>query len=178
MNIKKDIIKKAKRIQLLISDIDGVLTSGEIIILDNNEEIKIWNVKDGLGYNELSKTYPRIKTAWITGRKSLQVEKRAKDVKIDYLIQNCTNKKDALNNILKKSKLDISEIAYIGDDIIDICVLKVVGFSVCPLDSCEEVRNTVDYVSVFKGGAGVAREVIEIIMKAKGQWQTVLDRYT
>jgi 3-deoxy-D-manno-octulosonate 8-phosphate phosphatase (KDO 8-P phosphatase) len=177
MNNEKTIIEKAKNIKLLACDIDGVLTRGEIIVLNNGEEIKIWNVKDGMGYSELFKTFPRIKTAWITGRKSLQVEKRAKVLKIDYLMQDCINKKETLKKILGESSIDIHEAAYIGDDLVDIPVLKAAGFSACPMDACEDVRKNVDYISSFKGGEGAVREIIEIIVQAKGEWKRVLDRY-
>ncbi|GMO67027.1 MAG: hypothetical protein Nk1A_4910 [Endomicrobiia bacterium] len=177
MKIERDIIDKAEKIKLLASDIDGVLTRGEIIILNNCEEIKIWNVKDGMGYSELFKTQPRIKTAWITGRQSLQVEKRAKDMSIDYLVEACMNKMLALKKILEKNGFNASEVAYIGDDIVDISVLKAVGLSICPIDACEEVKKHVDCVSVFKGGEGVVREVIELIMKAKGEWEKALSSY-
>jgi 3-deoxy-D-manno-octulosonate 8-phosphate phosphatase (KDO 8-P phosphatase) len=177
MKNKKDIIEKAKNIRLLTCDVDGVLTRGEIIIFDNAEEIKIWNVKDGMGYYELLKTSPRIRTAWITGRQSYQVEKRAKDMKIDYLIQNCIKKKDAFKKILKQNDLELSETAYIGDDIIDIPVLNLVGLSVCPMDACKDVKKCVDYISSYNGGEGVVREIIELIMRAKGEWRKTINRY-
>ncbi|MCA6085219.1 KdsC family phosphatase [Candidatus Endomicrobiellum agilis] len=178
MKNKKDIVKKAKNIKLLACDVDGILTHGEMIVLNNGEEIKIWNVKDGTGYNQLSKISPKIKTAWITGRQSSQVEKHAKNMSIDYLIQNCINKMVALEKILKESGLKVSETAYIGDDIIDISVLKAARLSVCPMNACEDVKKYVDYVSILNGGEGIVREVIELIMKAKGEWKKSLDRYT
>jgi 3-deoxy-D-manno-octulosonate 8-phosphate phosphatase (KDO 8-P phosphatase) len=175
ISINNKIIKKVKNIKFFACDVDGVLTHGEIIILESNEEIKIWNVKDGFGYRELLKTMPKIKTAWITAGKSNQVKKRADDIGIDYVFQNCTNKIEAINKIAKKEKLNLSEIAYIGDDIVDISVLSVVGFSVCPLDASEDVKNIVDYISKFNGGYGVVREIIEIIMKINGMW--VINKY-
>ncbi|MDR1400765.1 MAG: HAD hydrolase family protein [Endomicrobium sp.] len=177
IKIEKDIIEKAEKIRLLACDVDGVLTHGEIIVLNNCEEIKVWNVKDGMGYNELFKIRPRIKTAWITGGRSFQVEKRAKDMSIDYLVQGCMNKVLALKRILKKNGLNASEVAYVGDDIVDISVLKVVGLSICPMNACEEVKKHVDRVSAFNGGEGVVREVIELIMKAKGEWEKTLSSY-
>jgi YrbI family 3-deoxy-D-manno-octulosonate 8-phosphate phosphatase len=170
LSINNNIIKKIKNIKFFACDVDGVLTHGEMIILENNEEIKIWNVKDGLGYYELLKTVPRIKTAWITAGKSNQVKIRANSIGIDYVFQDCMNKLEAINEITKKEKLNLSEIVYIGDDIIDICVLSVVGFSVCPLDASEDVKCIVDYISKFNGGCGVVREIIEIIMKINGLW--------
>ena len=173
----QNIINKAKNIKLLACDIDGVLTRGEITIFNDGEEIKIWNVKDGMGFSILSKTSPRIKTAWITGRQSRQAEKRMKDLKIDYLVSNCSNKKEALDKISKENGFDISEVAYIGDDIIDIVALKAVGFSACPKDACEDVKNCVNYISSFNGGEGAAREIIEKILKAKSEWQRILGTY-
>ncbi|MDR1418103.1 MAG: HAD hydrolase family protein [Endomicrobium sp.] len=169
-----NIIEKAKKVKLLACDVDGVLTKGEIIIFNNGEEIKIWNVKDGMGYNLLSKSGLNIQTAWITGRGSLQVQKRAKVIKIDYLVEDCSDKLKALNEILKNLELTLNEVAYIGDDVIDIAVLKSVGFSACPKDAVEDVKNNVLYVSPLNGGKGVLRDVIEIIMKSQGVWEKVL----
>jgi 3-deoxy-D-manno-octulosonate 8-phosphate phosphatase (KDO 8-P phosphatase) len=100
-----------------------------------------------VGYNELLKISTEIKTAWITGRQSFQVEKRAKDMNIDYLVQNCTGKIVALEKILKENGFKTSEMAYMGDDIIDISILRAAGRSVCPMDTCKEVKKYVDYVS-------------------------------
>ena len=174
---KSQIVKKAKNIKLLAYDVDGVLTRGEIIVLNNEEEIKIWNVKDGLGYYELRRIFPRVKTAWITGRESEQVKKRAESMGIDYLVQNCMSKKSAFDAILEETGFKASESAYIGDDIVDIPVLKFAGLSVCPQDAIEEVKKYADMVSSFRGGEGVVRDVIELILKAKGEWKKVLERY-
>ncbi|MDR0723745.1 MAG: HAD hydrolase family protein, partial [Endomicrobium sp.] len=150
---------------------------GEIIIFNNGEEVKIWNVKDAMGYNLLSKSGLNIKTAWITGRKSLQVEARAKDIKIDYLVQDCNYKLKALNDILKTLGLTLNEVAYIGDDIIDIPVLKSVGFSACPRDAVKDVKSNALYVSPLDGGKGVLRDVIEIMMKSQSVWDKILDKF-
>jgi 3-deoxy-D-manno-octulosonate 8-phosphate phosphatase (KDO 8-P phosphatase) len=166
-----NIIEEAKKIKLLACDVDGVLTAGEIIIFNNGEEIKIWNVKDGMGYNLLSRSGLNIQTAWITGRGSLQIQKRAKDIKIDYLVENCSDKLKALNEMLKILSLTLNEVAYIGDDVMDIPVLKCVGFSACPKDAVKDVKDNVLYVSSLNGGEGVLREVIEIVMKSQGAWK-------
>jgi 3-deoxy-D-manno-octulosonate 8-phosphate phosphatase (KDO 8-P phosphatase) len=174
---KAQLNKKARNIKLIACDVDGVLTRGEIIIFNDGEEIKIWNVKDGLGYHELKQTFPHIKTAWITGRESEQVKKRAESMGIDYLVQNCMNKKAAFDAILAESAVEASETVYIGDDIVDIPVLKLAGLSVCPADASEDVKKCVDMVSSFKGGEGAVRDVIELVLKAKGLWRNVLERY-
>lgn len=177
MKDKSQIIKKAKNIKLLACDVDGVLTRGEIILLNNGEEVKIWNVKDGLGYSLLREAVPNIKTAWITGRSSEQLKNRAEDLKIDYLVQSCTNKKAALDAILHETGLMVSETAYIGDDIIDIPVLSRAGFSICPKDASDELKKHVDYISKLNGGEGIVREIIEIILKSKGYWKKILEKY-
>jgi 3-deoxy-D-manno-octulosonate 8-phosphate phosphatase (KDO 8-P phosphatase) len=173
---KERLNKKAKNIKLIACDVDGVLTRGEIIILNCGEEVKIWNVKDGLGYHELTKVFPRIKTAWITGRESEQVKRRAESLGVDYLVQNCVCKKAAFDAILKESGIKASETVYIGDDIVDIPVLKLAGLPVCPQDAVQEVKKHADMVSAFKGGEGVVRDVIELVLKAKGEWKKVLER--
>lgn len=177
MKNKSALLKKAKKIKLLISDIDGVLTRGEIIILSSGEEVKIWNVKDGLGYTFLRDIYPQVKTAWITGRGSLQVQERAKSMKIDYLIKDCMTKKDAFDKLLAKTGLKAQEAAYIGDDIVDISVLKAAGLSVCPKDAVASVKKYVDCVSKFNGGEGVVREIIDLILEAKGRLGNICGKY-
>jgi 3-deoxy-D-manno-octulosonate 8-phosphate phosphatase (KDO 8-P phosphatase) len=171
------ILEKAKDIKLLACDIDGVLTRGEILILNSGEEVKIWNVKDGMGYSLLSKMSYKVKTAWITGRGSIQIQNRAKDMKIDYLVQNCMNKKEALEEIAKKENLDLSQISYIGDDIVDVPVLKAVGLSSCPADACADAKEAAVFILSLNGGEGLVREMIEIIMKASGEWKKVLERF-
>ncbi|MDR0618219.1 MAG: HAD hydrolase family protein [Endomicrobium sp.] len=174
----RSVLDTAKNVKLLACDIDGVLTKGKIIIFNNGEEIKDWNVKDGMGYALLFMSELNIKTAWITGRGSLQVQKRAKDIKIDYLVENCSDKLKALNNILGATGLNLSEAAYIGDDIIDLPVLKSVGFAACPKDAAQDVKNNSLYISSLNGGEGVVRDVIEIIMKSQGVWKKVLDKFS
>jgi 3-deoxy-D-manno-octulosonate 8-phosphate phosphatase (KDO 8-P phosphatase) len=174
----RSVLDRAKNVKLLVCDIDGVLTKGEIIVFNNGEEIKIWNVKDGMGYTLLFMSGLNIKTAWITGRGSLQIQKRAKNIKIDYLVENCSDKLKALNNILEATGLNLTEVAYIGDDIIDLPVLKSVGFAACPKDATEDVKNNALYISSFNGGEGVVRDIIEIIMKSQGVWKKVLDRFS
>lgn len=171
------ILSAAKNIKLIATDIDGVLTAGEVILLENNEEIKIWNVKDRAAIAYIQKHLPDVKFAWITGRQSKQVTLRARELKIDRLIQSCDDKKEALAGIAADLKINLSQVAYIGDDIIDIGVLKSAGLSVCPADASDDVKQNVLYISAYEGGKGVLREVCEIILKSKGEWDKVLQYY-
>ena len=166
-NYSSKILKAAKGIKLIASDIDGVLTAGEIILLPDGNELKIWNVKDGAGVSLIKKNLSDIKFVWITARKSKQVELRAKELKIDLLIQNCRDKKSEILKIAKKYNIDISSVAYIGDDIIDLPVLKITGLSACPNDAVEEVKKVSKYVSKYCGGKGAFRDICNLILKAQ-----------
>ena len=172
----KQLLKIASKIKLIATDIDGVLTAGEIIVLESGEEIKIWNVKDRQGLHTLKQNMPNIKIAWITGRKSKQVEIRAKEQKIDYLVQECKDKVKSILDIANKLSIGLSEIAYIGDDIIDLPVLRKVGLSVCPKDAVIEAKKVSKYISQYDGGKGVFREVCEILLKANNKWDEIINR--
>ena len=173
----KQLLNTASKVKLIATDIDGVLTAGEVIVLENGEEIKIWNVKDRQGLHTLKQNLPDIKIAWITGRKSKQVEIRAKEQKVDYLIQECRDKMKAIIDIANKLSIGLSEIVYIGDDIIDLSVLKKVGLSVCPKDAVVEAKKVSKYISQYDGGKGVFREVCEILLKANKKWEEIINKH-
>jgi 3-deoxy-D-manno-octulosonate 8-phosphate phosphatase (KDO 8-P phosphatase) len=172
----KQLLNTASKIKLVATDIDGVLTAGEVIVLENGEEIKIWNVKDRQGLHTLKQNLPDIKTAWITGRKSKQVEIRAKEQKVDFLVQECKDKLKAVIDIANKMSIGLSEVAYIGDDIIDLSVLKKAGLSVCPKDAVLEAKKISKYISQYDGGKGVFREVCEILLKANKKWEEIINK--
>ena len=177
MKINKKIYTKAKKIKLIASDIDGVLTDGKIIILENGEELKYWDVYDRFAYTLLRNYAKDIKLAWVTGRKSEQVETRAKEVGIHYLYQGCMNKISAINEILEKENFNIDEVAFLGDDLVDLSVMSKCGFSACPKNASEDVKKSADYITDAESGEGVFREVIEIVFKSKGLWENVLKQY-
>ncbi|MFC1546796.1 KdsC family phosphatase [bacterium] len=164
---------KAEKIKLIATDIDGVLTKGEIIFTGSGKEIKIWNVRDGLACTML-KSAGHIKLAWITGRTSDNVKERSRELKIDYVIQGCLSKKQAIDFIVEKEKIDAEQIAYIGDDVVDIPALREAGLAVCPSDAVKEVKDVSDYISHVKGGEGVFRDIVEVVLKAKNKWQDAI----
>ena len=177
MKISRPLINKAKKIKLIATDIDGVLTDGRIIILNSGEEVKTWDVGDRFAFTLLRNFAPGLKIAWITGRKSPQVEARAGEVGVHHLYQRCMDKFSAVSEILAKENISIEETAFIGDDLLDLPVLMRCGFAACPKNSAEEVREEVDYITAAEGGRGVFREVVEIILKSQGIWKNVLKKY-
>lgn len=158
-------------------DIDGVLTGGEIVVLNSGEEIKLWNVKDRFGFTLARKADSGLKFFWITGRQSKEIENQAKEISIDSVYQNCYDKLAAFKEILKNFTVQSAEVAYLGDDLMDLPVLKRVGFSVCPSDAPEDLKKIVDYVSPNPGGKGVFREIVEMVLKAKGLWRKAVSDY-
>lgn len=157
--------EKAEKIKLIAFDVDGVLTNGEIIYNDKGEEFKIFNAKDGQGIALLGKK--DIITAIITARKSNIVDKRAKDLDIKHVYQGSKRKIEAMEELLKIYSLDFSQIAYVGDDLPDICILEKAGFACCPKDAIEDVKKICHFVSEKNGGKGAVREIADFILKSK-----------
>ena len=172
---KRQITETAKNIKLLILDVDGVLTDGSIILDNKGNEFKAFHVRDGHGIKMLIRA--GIHVAIITGRRSKVVERRAKELGIAEVYQKCYNKIEAYNRIKSKFSLRDNEIAFIGDDIVDLPLLKRAGLSFAVADSPEEVKSHASSVTKNRGGRAAAREVTDIILKAKGLWNKVIDGY-
>ncbi|MDD5344087.1 MAG: HAD family hydrolase [Smithella sp.] len=173
--MKKNIQNKLFKIKLLILDVDGVMTDGSIIMDDEGRESKSFNVLDGHGLKMVQRY--GIRVAILTGRQSKVVEYRAKDLGITDVYQGALNKKEVFEKIIGKHKLSADEVAYLGDDIVDIPVLKRVGFSAAVADALDVVKKSVNYVTKNKGGHGAVREVCEMILQAQGKWPEVEAKY-
>ena len=152
---------------MLIIDVDGVLTDAGMYYSEKGDELKKFNTRDGMGI-ELWRN-AGFKTAIITNEKTKIVERRAKKLKVDDLCQNAKNKMGVTNQLLNKYNLAYDEIAYIGDDINDIPLLKKVGFSSAPLDAMGKVKKIVDYICKKKGGEGAVREIIDWMLNEKNK---------
>ena len=159
-------------IKLVLLDVDGTLTDGGIYRGNNGEELKRFNVKDGYAIVNAQKL--GIEFGIITGRKSELVEIRAKELKIKYLYQGISEKTVILEEIMKKDSLSKEEIAYMGDDLNDLLIMKQVGSSGTPKDAVDEVIQVADFVSKKNGGSGAVREFIEHILKKDGKWEIFL----
>jgi len=173
--MKKTLIKKIKPVRLVLFDVDGVMTDGGIHYTDQGVEIKSFNVKDGHGIKLLMRA--GIEAGIITARQSKTVDVRARDLGITIVAQGRKDKLEAFEEIIKKGAIKPEEVAYVGDDVVDLPVLRRVGFSAAVSDAVEEVKAAVDYVTISKGGRGAVREVIELILKAQGKWDEVMKRY-
>ena len=166
-----NIKKKARNIKLLIMDVDGVLTPAYIIIDGLGREIKVFNVQDGFGIMLWRRA--GLKTAIITAGKSPAIRKRASMLKIDALYEKAFNKREAYGELKKRFKVSDNEVSFIGDDLIDLPILKKVGLA-CSVPNCnDEIRDHVDYISKRMGGKGAVREIIDILLKSKGLWKDV-----
>jgi len=172
---KKDLIKIARNINFVIFDVDGVLTDGRIIIDNKGNELKFFHVRDGHGIKMLIRA--GINVALITGRSSKVVERRARELGITEVFQRCFDKRKAYEKLAEKYSLDDHEVAYVGDDIVDIPLLQRIGFPVVVADADDEVKARALMVTEKGGGRGAAREVCDFILKAKGYWKAILDGY-
>jgi 3-deoxy-D-manno-octulosonate 8-phosphate phosphatase (KDO 8-P phosphatase) len=162
-------------IKYVFFDVDGVLTRGEIIYTSSGEEIKSFNVKDGLGIMLLNKA--GIETGILTARESKVVEKRAKELRMTDIFTGQHDKFSKYQELLKNKNLKPENIAYIGDDLIDLKVLKNCAFSAAPQDAVDEVKDAVDLVTKRKGGEGAVREFCEAILKRNGLWDNIIESY-
>lgn len=169
------LLSRIRGIKLLILDVDGVMTDGRIIIDDAGLESKHFNVRDGHGLKILMRC--GIDVVLLTGRKSHVVDHRAADLGIKEVHQGIWNKREVFDEILKRRKLSPEETAYVGDDVVDIPLLKRVGFAVAVADACPEATGVADYVTEHPGGRGAVREVCEVILKVQGRWGEVAARY-
>lgn len=151
------------KIKVLALDVDGVLTDGSLTFSQNGEEFKTFNAKDGQGIVCLNKA--GFITVIITARKNGTVEHRAKNLGIKELHQGVKFKLPVLEQILEKYNLTFENVAYMGDDLPDICILEKVGLSCCPNDAVEEVQKVCKFKSKYNGGRGAVREVCDVILR-------------
>lgn len=173
--IEERILNKIRKVRLLILDVDGVMTDGRIIIDDAGLESKQFDVKDGHGLKILMKY--GIGVALVTGRRSRVVDHRAADLGITEVHQGIWNKAEVFEEILKRRQISPEETACVGDDVVDIPILRLAGFSVAVADAVPEARQIADYVTRHRGGRGAVREVCEVILKAQNRWHDVAVKY-
>lgn len=157
---------KIRKIKMLLTDVDGVLTDAGVYYSVSGEELKRFSLRDGMGVERLKKLV-KIKTGIISGEKSLLVRKRADKLDIEEIHLGKKNKLKTLKSICKQNELELSEIAYIGDDVNDLEVIEEAGLTACPVDAMKQIKTKVDIVLDNKGGNGAFREFAEIIIEEK-----------
>lgn len=162
-------------VRLLLLDVDGVLSDGRIVYDAHGTEIKTFDVKDGHGIKMLQRA--GIEVGIISGRSSRVVNVRAKELGIEILYQGISDKALPYAEIVKQLGLRDEEVAYIGDDIVDLPILHRVGFAVATADAVDDIRPYVHYVTNRCGGRGAVREVCDLILKARGEWQSLMADY-
>ena len=168
----KEQIKKAAQIKAIFFDVDGVLTDGRIIYDETGKEIKNFNVKDGYIISHLKKA--GILVGIITGRDSKVVSNRAAELKLDFCHQGIVDKFSVFDKLVAFHKLKKKQVAYIGDDINDLGVLRACGLSACPADTFDYIKKEVDIVTEARGGEGVVREIADLVLAAKGILDKIL----
>jgi 3-deoxy-D-manno-octulosonate 8-phosphate phosphatase (KDO 8-P phosphatase) len=166
---------KAEKVQLLLLDVDGVLTDGSIIYHQDGTESKGFHTQDGFGLRLLKEA--GFSLGLITARSSASVERRAKELHFDHLIMGCSNKLQAYQDLLAQTGLRSEQTAYMGDDWLDLPVLLHAGCSFAPANATYEVQQRVDHVTEGRGGQGAVREVCGLLLEAKGVLNTLLKQH-
>lgn len=163
-------------IKLIVLDVDGTLTDGKVYYDNNGNEFKSFNVKDGMGIGQAIKS--GIEFAIITGRSSLSVDRRSRELGIQHIYQGINCKKEVVEILLDKLNLTYENILYIGDDINDLEVMSYVKYAACPANSVEEIKEISFFISKYNGGEGAVREIIEYVLKKQGKWDKIVKNYS
>lgn len=179
MSTNDELRARARKIKLLLMDVDGTLTDGGVCLIstpgvEGVAEMKVFNSKDGAGLKIAG--IMGIRTGFITGRSSPAVQRRARELSVDYVYLGQSTKMAAFEECVQKAGVTPEETAYLGDDLPDIPVASRAGLAVAVADAAPEVKAACHYVTRAKGGEGAAREVIELILKAQDRWEEAIPR--
>jgi 3-deoxy-D-manno-octulosonate 8-phosphate phosphatase (KDO 8-P phosphatase) len=162
-------------VKILVLDVDGVLTDGSIYINDHGDEMKAFNSRDGHGIKLLQRA--GIEAAIITGRVSRALKHRAEELGIRHIYQNAKDKRDAILKLSSDLGIDTREMAYMGDDVVDVPAMVLCAMSFAPSDAMDIVKEKAEYVTKLAGGKGAVREAIEILLRKEGLYDEVMKRY-
>ena len=173
--VPADVVARASRVTTLILDVDGVLSDGRLIYDEFGDELKVFDVQDGTGLVFWQRV--GLKSAIITARRSKLVKRRAKELSVDFLAQHAFKKLPVYEALASRWRLSPEQVCAIADDLMELPILRRVGFAVAVPDAVEEVKAASHYITRRPGGRGAVREVVELILKAKGLWQEALRPY-
>lgn len=157
------------KIKYLVIDVDGTMTDGGVYYDEHGNELKKFCTKDGAGFFAARRVGMQLIV--LTGRECAATTRRMTEMKVDHLVQNCRDKVTYLRQFMEDHKIRKEEIGYLGDDLNDIPPMELCGFAGCPADACIEVKERADYVSPIKGGYGAMRDIIEYLLRERGEWE-------
>jgi 3-deoxy-D-manno-octulosonate 8-phosphate phosphatase (KDO 8-P phosphatase) len=173
MALPHQVAGSVQKIKFVLLDVDGVLTDGRVGLLPDGGEIKYFSIYDGLAIRMAQRV--GLEVGFISGRRSREVVVRGEELDVKVIIQGSTDKVKDVQNLLETKGLSLEEIAYVGDDLPDIPLLRRVGFSAAPRNAAEPVKYHVHYVTRNTGGDGAVREVIDLLLKTSGKWDEIID---
>lgn len=162
-------MSKWDKIKYLVIDVDGTMTDAGIYYDEHGNELKKFCTKDAAGFFAAKQTGIRVMV--LTGRECAATTRRMSEMKVDYLVQNCKDKISYLTQFMKDNGISREEMGYLGDDLNDLPPMGLCSFVGCPADACHEVRERADYVSDVKGGYGAVRDIIEHMLRERGEWE-------
>lgn len=171
----KSLLSRIYKIKLVLFDVDGVMTDGTILVHPDGSESKSFDVRDGIAVRLGARA--GLKFGFLSGRISPAVAERAKELGLDMCVQGATEKKQAFLKILEELQLTPDAVAYMGDDVVDVPVLRMAGFAATVADGCEDAKQVAHYICKAAGGCGAAREIIELILKSQNRWKEVVGDY-
>jgi 3-deoxy-D-manno-octulosonate 8-phosphate phosphatase (KDO 8-P phosphatase) len=171
----REVERRAAGVRLLLLDCDGVLTDGRITPVEGGEELKSFHTHDGHGLVMLHRA--GLRSGIISGRTSRLVELRAKDLGISFVRQGALDKLEVFESLLAETGVDPERVAYVGDDVVDIPLMRRCGLGVAVADATPDTRDAAHHVTRLPGGHGAVREVCELILKAQGRWDELMKRY-
>jgi 3-deoxy-D-manno-octulosonate 8-phosphate phosphatase (KDO 8-P phosphatase) len=172
MTRRRDVRTRARRVRLLVLDVDGVLTDGRMILTEHGDELKSFHTHDGMGVAVARRA--GIKVAIVTGEKSAIGQRRGAKLGVDATVLDARRKAETVEALRVKLGVELAEIAFMGDDLLDIPALERAGLAVAPANAVPEVRAMVDVVTRAHGGAGAVRECVELILRAQGVWTSAV----
>ena len=175
MDYLPELIARARKVRLFLCDVDGVLTDATVT-MGGGVESKSFHIRDGLGMR-LLQSEAGILVGWISARPSQASLMRAQDLKVDFLHQSSAPKVEAAEKILAERGLNWDQVCYMGDDVVDLGLLKRVGLPAAPADAIEEARALSAFVTVQKGGHGAVRELTDLLLKAQGRWDAIIAKF-
>jgi 3-deoxy-D-manno-octulosonate 8-phosphate phosphatase (KDO 8-P phosphatase) len=172
--IPHQLATRLQRVKLFLCDVDGVLTDGSVFI-GAAEELKRFHIQDGLGIVLLRRE--GIKVGWVSARPSAATTKRAEELKIDFLCQQKGSKAEVVEGLLHQTGFRWEDVCFLGDDVVDLCAMRRAGFAVAVANGIAEAKALAHHVTRAEGGHGAVREVIEMILKAQGKWDSIVSEH-